>query len=102
MIDLDLLLMNGPTLTQRFGRQLDAVMTARNLTNAQLAARASITTKMVHSYRAGNNTPGSKIMLQLCLALDLSPADMFGWDDLSRIYRRSADFAGKDEMELHR
>ncbi len=89
MIDLDLLLMNGPTLAEGFALNLRAEMVRQELTPTKLAAITGIKVNLIGSWLSGPAVPSGRDLIRLCLDLGVTPEALLGWSRILHLAQRS-------------
>ncbi len=82
------------------GRRLKLLRKQKHISQKQLADRLGVTFQQIQKYEKGLNRLPASRMLSICMALDITPNDLFH-DLLTKQYpfKEPQDFSS-DEMEL--
>ena len=77
---------------QAFGQALRSLRTKRKWTQTDLALRADVDRNYVSLIELGRNSPSVRMLMRLCMALDVRAADLL--DDVARRVQVQKPFEG--------
>lgn len=66
-------------LARSMGARIAVARDARGMNQTELGAMVGVTTNTVYKWECGSNLMSITVARDLCIALEISPNDLFGW-----------------------